>query len=254
MGKPYREIPRGLARRIKLIMTDVDGTLLKSGEYVTDEVAGTIRRLQESGITVGLVSGRTVPRLENLAAFTGASGPIIAENGGVARLKPGGESVDLGYSRRPALKATEALKNAYPGLIKEKEDNRDRLVDVAFQAPGIMPEELKKHIRKYNVQLLDSGYMLHLLQKGISKGKTLEILLERWEDGSLSPDEVAVFGDSLTDISLFEMFPNNVRIVNPGLPEEQVGPVREKAAYVSSLPCGEGFIEVAGHIISLRAE
>jgi hydroxymethylpyrimidine pyrophosphatase-like HAD family hydrolase len=78
MGKSYREITPELAKRLRLIMTDVDGTLLLSGEYVEPEVVRAISCLQENGITVGLVSGRSLPRLENLSAFAGTAGPIIA--------------------------------------------------------------------------------------------------------------------------------------------------------------------------------
>jgi hydroxymethylpyrimidine pyrophosphatase-like HAD family hydrolase len=249
MAKSYRQITQELASRIRLIMTDVDGTLLSSGEYVAPEVVEAIASLQGQGIIVGLVSGRTIPRLENLTSFSGATGPIIAENGGSAKLKAGGELIDLGYSRQPALEAFEKLKTLFPGALTEKEDNMDRLVDVAFRSSGITADELRKHLD--NIQLLDSGYMLHLLQKGISKGRTLIRLLEHI--GDLSPEEVIVFGDSLTDISLFELFPHSVLIVNPGLPEEQIKPVRERAEYISSLSCGDGFIEVASHIVNQRA-
>ncbi|MFC2070532.1 HAD-IIB family hydrolase [Chloroflexota bacterium] len=250
MGKSYRQITPELACQIRLIMTDVDGTLLTSGEYVNQEVVEVISRLRERGIIVGLVSGRTIPRLERLAAFAGTDGPIIAENGGSAKLNDGGELVALGYSRRPALEALEKLKTIFPGTIKEKEDNSDRLVDVAFQASGIAVSDLKKHLA--DIQLLDSGYMLHLLEEGVSKGNTLKRLLGEMGDGNLSLSEIMVFGDSLTDISLFEIFPHSVMVINPGLPAEQIEPVREQAEYISSLTCGDGFIEVASHIISLR--
>ncbi len=251
MGKSYRQITPELAGSIRLIMTDVDGTLLTSGEYVSPEVVEAISRLREQGIIVGLVSGRTIPRLENLTSFAGTDGPIIAENGGSARLKAGGKLVDLGYSRQPALEAMKKLKKLFPGTLQEKEDNNDRLVDVAFRTSGIAADELRKHLE--NIQLLDSSYMLHLLQEGASKGRTLMSLLGRIEGGDLSPEKVMVFGDSLTDISLFELFPHSVMVINPRLPAEQVEPVRELAEYISSLACGDGFIEVANHIVGLRA-
>ncbi len=250
MGKPYGEITRELAVRIKLIMSDVDGTLLTSGENVGQEIIEAVSQLEKSGIKVGLVSGRTVPRLERVAVSAGTDGPIVAENGGTAKMVAGGELLELGYSREPALAALEKLKVTYPGIIKEKPDNPDRLIDVAFEAPGIPVADLKKHLN--NIQLLDSGYMLHLLQERISKGDTLKKVLERMGEESPSPEEIMVFGDSLTDISLFELFPHSVLVINPGLPEEQVEPVRRQAEYMSSLDCEEGFIEVASHIIKLR--
>ena len=250
MVESYRRITPELASRLRLVMTDVDGTLLSSGEYVSQKVIDAISGLQERDIIVGLVSGRTILRLENLTSFAGTDGPIVAENGGVAKLKAGGELIDFGYSRRPALEALEKLKTLFPGAITEREDNKDRLIDVAFHATGVTTDGLRKHLD--NIQLLDSGYMLHLLQEGISKGTTLKKILGQME--GIEPEEVIVFGDSLTDISLFELFPHSVLVVNPALPEEQVKPVRERASYVSSLSYGDGFIEVASYIIKLRTD
>ncbi len=250
MDKSFRRISPELAKRIRLIMTDVDGTLLSSGSTVSPEVAEAITLLQENRITVGLVSGRTLPLLENMALDLKIEGPIIAENGAVARMRPGGENIDLGYSRKPALEALERLKKLFPEAIVEREDNKDRIVDVVFFSHGVAPDELKKHVS--NIQLLDSGYILHLMQEDISKGKTLMKLLKEIDGGSYSAEEVIVFGDAVTDVTLFEMFPNSVLIVNPALPDGQSEIMQERARFISNLQYGEGFAEVALHIVNAR--
>jgi hydroxymethylpyrimidine pyrophosphatase-like HAD family hydrolase len=249
MDKSYRRITPEIAGRIKLIMTDVDGTLISSGRSVSPDVAGAISMLQKDGITVGLVSGRTLPLLESMALELEIKGPIIAENGAVARLKAGGENMALGYSRQPALDALVRLKTLFPEAIEEREDNKDRIIDVVFWSHGVAPDELRKHVS--SVQLLDSGYILHLMQKDIDKGKTLKKLLDEM-DNYYSPEEVFVFGDSVTDVTLFEMFPNSVLIINPALPDGQSGIMQERARYISDLQYGEGFTEVALHIVDAR--
>ncbi len=128
----------------------------------------------------------------------------------MAKLKRGNTLFDLGYSRQPALKAFQKLKSEFTGAIREAEDNAVRMIDVGFYCKQIPHEELKKHLE--SVQLLDSGYMLHLLQEDVSKGKTLKRLLGLIGDGKLRPDEVIVFGDSGTDVSLFAEFENSVLI------------------------------------------
>jgi len=75
---------------------------------------------------------------------------------------------------------------------------------VGFFADNVPFEELAKHLG--GVQLLDSGYMLHMIQEGVSKGKTLKRILGLVGDGRITPEEVMVFGDSATDISLFTEF------------------------------------------------
>lgn len=250
MAKSYRQIVADLARQIRLVVTDVDGTLVSGGDCLTPTVLETAHRLEDEGIIVGLASGRTLPRLESLAKDLGITGPIIAENGGIAKLKANGGLVNLGYRRQPAVRAFEKLRRLFPDAIEEREDNRQRLVDVGIRSLRIATEELRRHLD--DAQILDSGYMLHLLQKGVSKGRTLMRLLPKIGDGTISPHEVLVFGDSPTDVSLFQHFPHSVLIPNPRLPGEQRQVLERVAQYVSDLPFGEGFSEVAFHILASR--
>lgn len=228
-------------------MTDVDGTLLARGNILSNEVAEALSALRQAGIVIGLVSGRTLSLLESMAEEFNLTGPIIAENGAIAKVSPQSEMMELGYSRQPAIDALNILKELYPGEIREREDNAERFIDIVIWADGISVEEIRERIKP--TQLLDSGYILHLMQEGINKGRTLSKVIDEMK--VYSPDEVMVFGDSVTDLSLFELFPNNVLIVNPGLPEGQAEIIEKKAAYVSEKQYGEGFTEVALHIVGL---
>ncbi|MFC2004703.1 HAD hydrolase family protein [Chloroflexota bacterium] len=240
-----------MARQIKLVMTDVDGTITAGGDLLSPAVSQAIHHLEKQRITVGLVSGRTLPKLEQMAYDLKITGPIIAENGGVAKLEVDGELVDLGYSRQPALDALEKLKTLYPDSIKEREDNRDRLIDVVIWSDGVEVSELRSHLGK--TQLLDSGYILHLMQEGISKGKTLKRLLEILAYKDISANNVITFGDSLTDMSLFELFSYCVFIPNPKLAIQHRQELKKIARYVSDQAVEEGFVEVTTHIINARA-
>jgi len=251
MTQSYLKITRKVARDIRLIVADVDGTLLSSGDSISPAVTETVRSLEHRGIMVGLASGRTLPRLEPLAVALNISGPIIAENGGVAKLQRGSELFNLGYSRQPALQAFMKLKTNFTKAIRDAKDNTDRLIDIGFYCDGIAPEELRKHLE--GVQLLDSGYMLHLHQEGVSKGNTLMRILRLIGDRTLHPHEVMVFGDSSTDVSLFAAFENSVLIVNPRLTQNQTEEIRNMAKYQSELHCGDGFIEVSTRILNIRA-
>jgi hydroxymethylpyrimidine pyrophosphatase-like HAD family hydrolase len=247
MVTSFRNITLDPVKKVKLIMTDVDGTLLARGNTLSTEVAEALHALQQVGIVIGLVSGRTLSLLEVMAQELNLTGPIIAENGAIAKVSPQSEMMELGYSRQPAIDALNTLKELYPGSIREREDNSERFIDIVIWADGISIEEIRDRIKP--TQLLDSGYILHLMQEGIDKGRTLVKVLDEMKE--YSRNEVMVFGDSVTDQSLFELFPNNVLIVNPGLPEGQAEIIEKKAAYVSEKQYGEGFTEVALHIVNL---
>lgn len=251
MSLPYTAIPPGLARNIKLVMTDVDGTLTSDDETIGADVEAVIRSFEDLEIPVGLVSGRTLPGLECLARRLGISGPIIAENGGVAKPNPDAAPLNMGYSRRRALEALARLKQRFPGSIRERRDNAERTIDVVFFADGVPPEALCAEAG--DIQVMDSGYILHLMEPGISKGDTLRRLMEQGLGGAASPGEVLVFGDSATDVSLFELFPNNVLVLNPRLPAGSVRRLRDLAHFESGLSFGEGFVQVARHLLGLIA-
>ena len=248
MTRSYLKITPTLARGIKLVVADVDGTLLSDGDAVSPEVAKTIRSLEQCGIMVGFDSGRPLTRLEPLARELNLSGPIIAENGCVVKLTKDSERFKLGYSREPGLKTLLKLKTDFPGAIREAPDIKDRLIDVGFYADGIPHKELLNRLE--NIQLLDSGYMLHLIPESVSKGKTLKRILGLIGDGTLRPDEVMVFGDSATDVSLFTDFENSVLIANPRLTKQQTEDIRKFAKYQSQLPFGDGFVEVVSRILN----
>ena len=252
MTRPYTTITPETARRLKLIMTDVDGTLNSGGDALSPVVSQAIQGLRQTGMMVGLVSGRTDPMLVAMAAALYIGGPLIAENGAVARMSYKGGLVDLGYSRQPALEALEKLKAKYPGRIHEREDNAERLIDIVFRADGLAVTELKKLVK--DVQLLDSTYILHLMQKGVDKGTTLKRLLELMENVHIKKDEVMVVGDSMTDLSLFKLFTQSVLIPNPDLPEPDKKALRKSATYISDRGAGDGFAEVALHIINARKQ
>ena len=251
MAKLYEEITAQTARQIKLIMTDVDGTLLEDGDEAIPSAAKAIRELEDLGITVGLVSGRFMGKLDEMAKELDIDGPIIAENGGLAKLHVDDELFPLGYTREPAMQALDKLIELFPDSIRGREDNADRLIDVVFFSDVLSTEELRDHIDG-DVQLLDSGYIRHLMQKGITKGKTLQTILSDGQFNHLNHEEVMVIGDSPTDISLFELFPNSVLVPNPNLPAEQTQTLKTICRYESTLSFGEGFAQVANYIIKLR--
>jgi len=251
MSLSYQHITPALVRQTKLLMTDVDGTLTSADDTISPAVFETVLRLGELGIIVGLVSGRTLPGLDSLAHRLHISGPIIAENGAIARLKVNGELLETGYSQKPAMDALEKLKLLYPGSIRGREDNAERLVDVVFYSDSVPREALIQHLE--DIQIVDSGYIMHLMPAGISKGHTLLELLGSVGHDGVAPEEVMVFGDSATDLSLFELLQHSVLIPNPRLAPELTDDVQRAATYTAGVPFGEGFVQVARYIADIRA-
>lgn len=68
---------------VKLVLADVDGTLVTDDKVLTDRTVDAVRRLGEAGIHFALTSGRPPRGMEMLVAPLTVTTPLAAFNGGV---------------------------------------------------------------------------------------------------------------------------------------------------------------------------
>lgn len=68
---------------IKLIATDMDGTLLNSEKQISERNLLAIRRIMDKGIKFSISTGRPLCGISRFLAQTGANGPSICYNGSV---------------------------------------------------------------------------------------------------------------------------------------------------------------------------
>ena len=74
---------------IRLLASDVDGTLFNSDRRVSDQNKQALRRAQDAGIVVCLASGRLIPTLRPAMVAAGVEGPMITCNGAYAEAEDG---------------------------------------------------------------------------------------------------------------------------------------------------------------------
>ena len=101
--------------------------------------------------------------------------------------------------------------------------------------PGrCLPDEVKQILKDYPVQVIDTGYAIHLQSPGINKGTAMVALAA--EMGIPRSDFVAI-GDSVNDIQMLK----NAGI---GLTVANAHPDTKAAAqYVAEKEYGDGFVE-----------
>ena len=68
---------------IRLIATDLDGTLLRKDESVSERTRRALRQVHEAGATVVLVSGRPPRTLQLIAQKAGVTGLAVCSNGAI---------------------------------------------------------------------------------------------------------------------------------------------------------------------------
>ncbi len=69
-------------RRYRLVISDVDGTLVNHAKQLTSGVKGAVQRLEAAGIPFTLVSARCPMGVQPLVDALGVKGPVAAYNGG----------------------------------------------------------------------------------------------------------------------------------------------------------------------------
>ena len=68
---------------VRMIATDIDGTLLRSDYTISERTSEAIRRAQGSGLPVVFVTGRPPRWLDEIAALSGHTGVAVSANGAV---------------------------------------------------------------------------------------------------------------------------------------------------------------------------
>lgn len=222
----------------KLLATDIDGTITDEKGRIHTKALDAIRKLEAKGIQVMLVSGRPLPFVESLSLFAGTSGPVVAENGAVAKIN--GELKTFGNPKL-AQEALKKLQQVFP--LELDDDNGYRMVDVSVKMT-VDPNEIQAFIEKEGipVNLLVTNVMFHLVDAQVSKGKTVVTLLNQL---GIKPEETVVSGDSYNDMPLFEIGAYNLAVGNAA------DDLKKKANLVADSLYGAGFAEMVTKVFNL---
>ncbi|MDO9523693.1 MAG: phosphoglycolate phosphatase [Methanocorpusculum sp.] len=186
----------------KAFITDIDGTLTDERRRLSTEVVDEMRRILDDGIPIILASGNTLCFLDAFSHMIGTDGTVIAENGGVYR---------LGYLGRKQIAGNQEIcRAAYEKIVAELQPKGDELrlfspkyreSDIAFSRDA--PTEIIKDILKdMPVNVIDTGFAIHLQIPDITKGAAFEKLAELM---GLTPADFLVAGDSVNDVSMLKL-------------------------------------------------
>jgi phosphoglycolate phosphatase (TIGR01487 family) len=220
---------------LKALLTDIDGTITDSSRRLNTDAIIAIRSLVENGIEVVLASGNTACFMDALCKMVGTNGTFIAENGGVFRVGYTG-TLHIKGNQGICRKALEEVQAYYRARGKELVlySPTYRFADLAF-ARTVPLEEVKQILRNHPVNVLDTGYAIHLQTPGIDKGTALEALAQ--EMGLLPSDFLAI-GDSLNDIQMLRTAGIGVTVANAHPDTKAV------AEFVAEKEYGNGFVEI----------
>ncbi|MEU0986282.1 Cof-type HAD-IIB family hydrolase [Streptomyces sp. NPDC005953] len=109
---------RQLPAAVRLIATDLDGTLLRDDKSVSERTIAALADAEEAGIEVFFVTGRPARWMDAVSEHVHGHGLAICANGAaVVDLRAGGKLLDVRPLERPtALAVVNALRAAAPGV------------------------------------------------------------------------------------------------------------------------------------------
>jgi phosphoglycolate phosphatase len=219
---------------LKALLTDIDGTITDPTRRISTGSIEKIRSLIDSGIEVVLASGNTPCFMDALCKMIGTKGTFIAENGGVFRAGYTG-ALHITGDQAVSRKALGVLQAHFRASGKELElfSPTYRFSDLAF-ARTVPVEEVKTLLRDHPVQILDTGYAIHLQSPGINKGTALVALAREM---GLVPADFLAIGDSLNDIQMLTTAGIGITVANAHPDTKAV------AQYIAKKEYGDGFVE-----------
>jgi phosphoglycolate phosphatase len=222
------------ARRYRVVVTDVDGTLTDRSRRLDPEAVRAVRQVEDRGTPVVLATGNVLPIALALHRSLGLSGPIVAENGGLAwwRDEDGSDRVERFADRRVGLSAFRALRRA--GLdVRPLFTDRWRETEVALE-PTVSVRAIRRVLGDRPVEVESTGFAVHLLERGAGKEPTLTRVLGRhgWTLG-----DAVVLGDGDNDVHMLRAAGFGVSFPS-GSPR-----ARAAAQYVSRARFARGFVE-----------
>ena len=104
--------------RYRLIVADVDGTLLDSRHRLPERVAAAVRTTQRRGLAFALATGKMLPSVRSLVEAMGLRGPQITLNGAALVLAETGEPLNYTPLRPEDRRlAIETVRTAAPDVL-----------------------------------------------------------------------------------------------------------------------------------------
>jgi hypothetical protein len=239
-------------KTLRLIATDMDGTLTRQGKFSRELLQG-LETLQAADIPVLIVTGRSAGWVSGLVHYLPVQG-AIAENGGLYYSANRDQPVflstiaDMTTHRQQLAQTYQRLKSEFPQL-HESADNRFRITDWTFDNRNLSVEQLE-HLNALCISM-DWGFTYSSVQchiKPRSQDKAtglIQVLRDHFPQ--YQPEQVLTVGDSPNDASLFnpQLFPLSVGVANVLDYRDELD---YKPAYVTNATEGDGFCELVEYL------
>ncbi len=221
---------------IRLIATDLDGTLLDGDRQLPEGFIPFVKGLKEKGIRFCVASGRQYwslleefEQVKDDVIFIAENGALVVDKGQVLSMEPlpnekMGELIDLvntldgvhiticcpdaAYFQAGKLHDERGMTSAYPQLHGEKnlrdQAFREDILKISVNDENGAEKNACRILTKAFPQwqtVLSGPYYCDVMKKDVTKGSAIEKIQQIY---AVSKEESMAFGDYLNDIPMME--------------------------------------------------
>jgi len=232
------ELAAALPETLGPLVADIDGTLTDDERAIDPRVIPVLRAWPAP---VVIATGKAMPYPVGLCEFLGLEIAVIAENGGVALA---GREGPIRYTgdREAAMAVVEEYRAQGHGLGWGETDlvNRWRETEIAVSRDQPL-EPLEAIAEEHGLVVVDTGYAYHVKSPEQSKGWALPAVAE---ERGFAPEDCLAVGDSVNDVSTFEIVAESVAVANAD------GDAKAAADHVTTGTFGDGFLEAVSWFVN----
>ena len=197
------DAPRETLRRIRLIASDIDGTMTKNAK-LPPSILAAFERLAEAGVEVLPITGRPSGEALGLARYLPTVKHAIAENGATYIVPDAPiEFFQKAPDRAMLMQAAITLSALLKAPLDLAPDAFCRLGDIAYLRDGRHEDELsliQAKAHELGICLVWSSVHIHLSEVLLDKGVAALTLATRL---GYQPEEIASIGDAPNDVGLW---------------------------------------------------
>ncbi len=235
-------------QNIRLVATDMDGTLTKQSKFTSDLLLA-LESLLDTDLDLIIITGRSAGWVNGINNYLPIQG-AIAENGGIFYNKNNHnwefltQIKDITSHRQELKQVFQLLQSKFP-QIEESQDNSFRLTDWTFDIGNLSLEQLQA---MENI-CLETGWSFtystvqcHIKPLHQDKAKGLKTIVSKYYP-QLLPEQIVTVGDSPNDESLFNsnLFPISVGVANI---KHYWNCLKYQPTYITNQPEVRGFCEL----------
>jgi Cof subfamily protein (haloacid dehalogenase superfamily) len=264
---------------IRLVIADVDGTLVTNEKVLTARSVEAVRRLRDAGIRFSITSGRPPLGMKMLIDALALTDPIAAFNGGML-LKPDlsvieqsfvpeataervierilSQGLDVWvYTEKdwlirdpgaPHVTREERTVNFPPKVVSDFTNLRDRVIKIVgvsddHAAVAAAEASVQNDCGTYASATRSQPYYLDVTHPDANKGNVVILLSKALQ---ITPSQIATIGDGRNDVLMFQKSGLSIAMGNAD-PE-----VQKHAQFVTSSNDNEGFAEAMDSVVLRR--